>query len=554
MAFLFPPSPNGFGGQQAGNVFLFETGLGNDGKIHVFKRLSGASTWSVMDDANAPNIDTAPYLPSTGNVQFCCWGDPTLNLTFLLVLKQSGSSPSVTLDGWDVFSFDTSSDTWNGAPLSYANGVGGATLDYLYGNGGGGVDQTSSQAFINVFVRGSADYIFYYSGAPETITATKYGRLHYSTYDGTTFGASVLLPDQAGKSEPFFGVGGVHDLTNGDEHFFYIQLVGHQNLNHVGLHLGSFGTTQVVNAANPDDLYWNGNNIQACESVSLPVVYTNGASTERIAIAGEFYIEPFDGTHQSVFVFTADVAENPTWTPNAVTTGIDGTSPNAPSHSSINLFPVIQGIVGFPQQEISLAVDPASHELNLYWVVTDTTTFLGHVFGAVSTDDGATWTVLGANALDALNLGTNDNAMVEVYAWYQAGGGIGIIGSQLAVGDFSEATQYATTFVPPPEPPACSLNAAPTAIDLPGEPVTLTWTTIGTPTTATIDNGVGAVDPTGGSVIVHPTASVTYTLTVSNENGTSICQASVVVTCASSACALTPALTSNPQPCELGGS
>ena len=511
-------------------VFLFESNVdgGGDGKVHVFKRLAADTTWSVQDDGNAPFLDGSPYLPGTGNVQFCCWGDSGAATIFILVLRQSGLDPSVTLNGWDVFTFSTSTDTWGGSSTTYANGVGGCTLGYISGNGTI-ASPTSATAFLTMVTRGVGDYLFFYSGANESISAQNYGRLYYSTYDGITFGASVLLPDQAGKAEPFLGIGGAHDTTNGDDHFFYIQAVSHQNLLHVGLHAGVFGTTQIVNSSNPDDLYWKSNGILCREGVCPPVVYRNASSVERIAIAGEFFHEPFDFSHQDLFVFTANVALNPTWTSNVVTTGEDNTSVDAPSESSTNLFPVVQEITGYPQQNLALAADASSHTLGLFWVLTDPSTFLGHVFGANSSDDGATWAVLGENLIDSLDLTTNDNSMVEVYAWPQAGGGIGVIASQLAVFDFTEATQYASqTFTPPPTPPTCSLSGSPTGI-VPGASSTLTWTTTNTPTTAGIDNGVGNVNPNGGSIVVSPTVTTTYILTVTNADGSSTCQVTISV-------------------------
>ncbi len=54
---------------------------------------------------------------------------------------------------------------------------------------------------------------------------------------------------------------------------------------------------------------------------------------------------------------------------------------------------------------------------------------------------------------------------------------------------------------------------------LPGESVTLTWN-LTNATTASIDNGIGAVNTTSGSIVVNPTVATTYTLTAGNANGT----------------------------------
>jgi hypothetical protein len=97
-------------------------------------------------------------------------------------------------------------------------------------------------------------------------------------------------------------------------------------------------------------------------------------------------------------------------------------------------------------------------------------------------------------------------------------------------GNFSTATlrQPNFGFAAPIPPPTCSLSGSPLTITL-GDSSTLSWTTTGTPDTATIDNGVGSVDPSGGSVSVSPTETTTYILTVTNGSGSSTCQVTITV-------------------------
>ncbi|MBK8198176.1 MAG: RHS repeat protein [Acidobacteria bacterium] len=89
----------------------------------------------------------------------------------------------------------------------------------------------------------------------------------------------------------------------------------------------------------------------------------------------------------------------------------------------------------------------------------------------------------------------------------------------------SATTTYTVTAAGPPLPataqasvtvyplPTCTLSASPSTI-LVGQSTTLTWTSANA-SSASINNGVGSVTPVvGGSVVVTPSVTTTYTLTV----------------------------------------
>lgn len=77
--------------------------------------------------------------------------------------------------------------------------------------------------------------------------------------------------------------------------------------------------------------------------------------------------------------------------------------------------------------------------------------------------------------------------------------------------------------------PSGTFSASPTSIATGGSS-TLAWTSVNA-VSATIDNGVGAVTPVaGGSVSVAPTATTTYTLTLTGPGGQTTLQATVIVT------------------------
>lgn len=96
-----------------------------------------------------------------------------------------------------------------------------------------------------------------------------------------------------------------------------------------------------------------------------------------------------------------------------------------------------------------------------------------------------------------------------------------------AIGPFGPATAQATVTVYPT--PTCTLIATPATLTL-GETTTLSWTSANA-TSAAIDNGIGAVSPVaGGSIVITPSASGIYTLTVNGPaGGSNTASASVTV-------------------------
>jgi formylglycine-generating enzyme required for sulfatase activity/pimeloyl-ACP methyl ester carboxylesterase len=94
-------------------------------------------------------------------------------------------------------------------------------------------------------------------------------------------------------------------------------------------------------------------------------------------------------------------------------------------------------------------------------------------------------------------------------------------------GDGAYVPMTATIVATPPT--ISSFVANPSAIS-PGQSATLSWTSTGG-TSASIDNGVGAVAPSG-SLMVSPSVTTTYTLTVGGAGGTRTASTTVTVACA----------------------
>lgn len=97
--------------------------------------------------------------------------------------------------------------------------------------------------------------------------------------------------------------------------------------------------------------------------------------------------------------------------------------------------------------------------------------------------------------------------------------------------------------------PTGTLSASPSTIS--SGSATLSWTSVGA-TSATIDNGVGAVTPVaGGSVSVSPSVTTTYTLTLTGTGGTTTLQATVSV---AGAALPSGAFSASPTTIDWGGS
>jgi uncharacterized protein YkwD/chitodextrinase len=86
------------------------------------------------------------------------------------------------------------------------------------------------------------------------------------------------------------------------------------------------------------------------------------------------------------------------------------------------------------------------------------------------------------------------------------------------------------TSPPPPAAPVAMFTATPAGI-APGQAVSLAWIVTGA-NTVTIDNGIGAVGPSG-SRVVNPTQTTTYTLTATNAGGSTVARATVTVAASS---------------------
>lgn len=196
------------GFEYLGNVYIFVIANGGnmptgDSKCHCFKSTDGGATYNEIDAANAPFVGNTPGF---ANCYCVCHDGATAYIPFVRT-SQIVPQPHVQIDGLTVQKFDLNTDTWS-TSTNYAT----PTLGFMRAG-----DNTSRQIAIGLALRQPGDMVFYFSGPPEGNLA----RCFTAPFDGTTFGAAVEIPDQAGDLINFFFPQGVVCDSDLITHFFY---------------------------------------------------------------------------------------------------------------------------------------------------------------------------------------------------------------------------------------------------------------------------------------------------------------------------------------------
>ncbi len=91
-------------------------------------------------------------------------------------------------------------------------------------------------------------------------------------------------------------------------------------------------------------------------------------------------------------------------------------------------------------------------------------------------------------------------------------------------------SSYTSIILPAGSAPTVTLTASPPSIVAQNGSSNLAWTTGNSPTSCTINNGVGTVSTAGGNTSVSPSTSTTYTITCTNAYGSANASATVTVT------------------------
>ena len=288
-----------------------------DLKVHALKSTDRGLSYADMDPYNAPDVapDTTtgapPEVPSP--TVGTCYTVARDGATVYVIIGsfnfvRSGSTASV--NGFYVVTFDLAAERWGAISSLYTTPV----VDFESGGSGG-----PHTTLLYLIVVAPGQYQFFYSGLQES----GMGRLYTASFNGATFSTAVELPDQSGTGSAYFGVGGIAE--NGRTHFWYTSseggLIG-APLYHIGLDTDgvTFGVTTKVT----DDLYLTGGNTTV-PTISEAILAQVSGSANQLALVAEINDNVASST-QSIRIFYADLALNPTWSNAIVHQGVDGDS------------------------------------------------------------------------------------------------------------------------------------------------------------------------------------------------------------------------------------
>ncbi len=296
-----PYTGYGFGNAPWGSQFAFEylsaqyafisqdgQGLLGSGdlKPHCMKSTDLGLTWNEIDAAHAPAVSH-----TWGGTQYTVWRDGAT--VYLLSVNRPSSG---VVSGFDVWTFNLSTQLWSLSATTYVLPV--------------VAEDTGVSTLVQVAVRGTNDFIFFYSGPHETVSGFPRSRAYYATFDGTTFGTGTILPGQAGSTNNYSPMYACVDAS-GITHLIYAGGSSGfgTDLTHVGLSaLNVFGALGLITG----DYATTG--FSAPQSSSQLIVIPG--SPDRIGFAIDTYESgAFD---VAMRLFYADVALNPTWTSSVI--------------------------------------------------------------------------------------------------------------------------------------------------------------------------------------------------------------------------------------------
>lgn len=288
-------------------AFVEQNAVGGVGdcKLHVMKSADAGQTWA----------EVASLLPDCAVFQFGAGTCYTLakDGTNVIVIFARVTTNVPTFDGITVTTFNLTNDTF-GASANFTP----VQVPVAFSKYNKPPADTGDLLVFQLAVRGTSDYILFYSSAAENVGGTLRGRCSYSSFDGTTFAASVALPSQAGSSLSFLPVSCGCDPTSGRTHFVYTDSTGGvgNKIYHLGMDsLGAFGTVQAM----ANRLYLSGDPA----TVSQLLFYSG-----TLAFAA-YCNDNIGFTTQSIQFFHATEALNPVWSVSQIYQATDGTLPNS---------------------------------------------------------------------------------------------------------------------------------------------------------------------------------------------------------------------------------
>lgn len=302
----------GYAFSHGGAQYAFLRGGGlstpeGDQKIHAFKSADSGATWVELDAGGA-----IPHAAVGGFGSAYAVG-ASGTTAYVITARVTRTGPDNDFNGIGVTTFDLTTGAW-GATTNHST----PQVTIWHGDPPGGPRRPSLQ----LVVLGSGSYLLFYGGPFEVLSGGSYGRVYCATFNGSTFGAEVMVPGQAGNLNSYTAVGAVAG-SGGIAQLLFLD--DHETLYSVGRQAsGTFGTPQTIT---------NQGYFPNTVDFSPPCLYQAGG-VESIGVLG--WIN--SATPAELHVFHAPMALNPAWQDSFTCAVVDDTSggpPTSPTYAVV---------------------------------------------------------------------------------------------------------------------------------------------------------------------------------------------------------------------------
>ena len=276
--------------EYGGNLYV----LGADSVNNIMRMLrstDGGTTWNELDSANAVDLSVAPYASISVALGWGACVDGTQLLIFIPSRTGLNAFGNIILK-----KFNLAAGLWG--PATTPGSQPGVFTTQASGS-------PNRQTFVQPIRRGAGDFILVTYGPLELVFGVLRSRIRVVAFDGTNFGATFDVPNQAGNAKTYLCVGNAVDST-GRIHICYIDTLNAflacTNYSVTFLPGNTFGTTKTINTNG----FWQG----VHGGWSFPINFVS--SGEKVAWCGFVFDDPSHTTY-SIRMWIATPADDDLW-------------------------------------------------------------------------------------------------------------------------------------------------------------------------------------------------------------------------------------------------